>query len=218
MPLVAAGLAAATGESINTTKTVTTTVASGTHDNFAVTPPSGRLITAKVTVTAGDNIDVYIMTGSDHSDYENPSVPSFGYEPRSSQNTKGWSGTVSSSGTMYLVVDNEAVAQSGANPTGDVTYTAEFTVGDPPSPFLIIGVVIGGLIALGLIVRAVRNRRLKAAWQAPPQAPLPGQDFTAQPQYPAGGQPYGYAQYAQTPQYPQPPTYPPQPPYQPPQQ
>lgn len=205
-------MAGATGESINSTKTVTTTVASGTHDNFAVTPPSGKVISAKVTVTAGDNIDVYIMTSSDLAAYEDSSAPTFGYEPRSAQNTKSWSGTVSPSGTMHLVVDNEAVAQSGANPTGDVTYTAEFTVGDHPTPLLLIVVVIGGLIALGLIVRAVRNRRLKAAWQAPPQGAPPGQDFEAQAQYPAVGQQVGYAQDPQ----PQQPAYPPQPPDQPP--
>ena len=214
VPLAISAVAQAQGSSVTSARTVTTTVDSGTHDKFAVTPPSGGTISVKFTITSGGNVDIWILSSSELSNYENPSVPSW-YATDNELNTHSWSGVVSKGGLMYFVVDNEATSQEGAKPTGPVSYTAEFVSGDLTTanvPFIIAGVV-AALIVVGLVRRRVRARRQAAA--IPPPFP-PGTEHLYQPQQPPQFAYGGQTQSPYAPYPPQPPAYPPPPPARPP--
>lgn len=223
IPLVLAAGVMATGSAVNAPRTVTTTVASGHHDNFNVTAAAGKAISVKFTVTSGGFVDVFVFTPSQHSDYENPSVMTFGRTAHD-ESVKSWSGAVSKGTLMYFVVDNEAVTVGGASPTGPVSYTAEFVDGDiDVTNGLLAGIGVIAVIVMLVALRVFIARR--RAGRAPPPGAFPpgmapyapyGQPGMQPPVYGAPQTPPAY-QPQQPPQPYQPPPYQP-PPYQPPRQ
>lgn len=148
------------------------TVASGTHDSFAVTAPPGKAISVKFTVTAGGAVDVFVFDLENLTAYENSSVDTF-YTQGGSQNVTFWSGTVSKGTLMYFVVDNEGTTQGGAFPRGSVAYSAEFLDGDITASNANNRTLAIFALTLALVVTVVIVGKRLAVAAAPPEGMPP---------------------------------------------
>lgn len=194
--------AGALGQGISSETSFMATAANDDYDKFPVTPASGKSLRVSVAVSSGGSVDFYVMDSGDLNQYESPSFDTFTFEDRS-ENARSYSHSFSASG-FTLVVDNAAISEAGATPSGPVTYTVTVTEQDTLGSALLGGIVLL-LVVLGGVA-FVLMRRKRRAGQLP--AVLPGQ-----PPAPQAGQP-GYPQPVQAPypQYPQAPApYNPQP-------
>ncbi len=152
-----------------------------------VTPPASQTVTIQMndyqafsftgetavslSVQTGGNIDVYVTTQAGYNDYVNPSAPSFEhFVALSQENVNGYSKTISESGAIYVIVDNDDVT-SGATPTGPVTISASFT--KPAIPSWAIGLIILIVILVAVVGIRVALRRRKAARAPPPPVQPP---------------------------------------------
>ena len=133
---------------------------------------TGDVLAYELHVTSGTAIDVYVVPDVGLAAYANDtSVQFLEYADVSNQrNISGSQGNVA--GFVAVIVDNTAVSQGGADPTGPVTVSVNIT----RTSNLVLGGVI--LLACGIVllliaaVVALVLQRKKAA-SAPPPPPTP---------------------------------------------
>jgi hypothetical protein len=153
----------------------------------SVTPPSTRTETIAINdymafsvntgsvvgvrVTSGGNIDIYVTERAGYDDYIDPSAPSFLYlVAYTDENTGTYNKTVSTSGVAYIILDNDLVTVTGAQPAGPVTVSLFFGT---PSSSLLLGVLIIVILVIVVVVFiVVRRGRRKAAPMPPPMPPM----------------------------------------------
>jgi hypothetical protein len=141
------------------------------------------------TVTAGEPIDVYLLTSTGYGQYRDPDADNFEiYDPGTRENTNSFGPTVSpSAGTYYLVIDNAFIGLDGAPGDGPVTVAVSAEI----RPFPVLIAALGGVVVLAIIVLVialvVRSRRKKRAMM-PPMGQPPMQP-PMQPPWPPSGPP-----------------------------
>jgi hypothetical protein len=156
----------------------TVTVAVNDYAAFSVNIATSWSLVVGITVTTGGNIDVYVTQQGGYNDYINPNAAQFLYLVSGTQeNTRSYNKTLSSSGLYYIIVDNDDVTLSGAQPSGSVTVQMFF--GQSQTSFL-LGLVIILIIVLVIVAFVVLRRRRKAA-QVPPLVPPPMQPPPLEP-------------------------------------
>lgn len=124
-----------------------------------------------VQVTQGGPIDVFTTNDFGFREYTRANATEFSYYPDGSQlNTSSFVGSLTppTSGQYYVILDNTAITDRGATPSGPVTV--DVTVGKAA----LLPVVVGILAAVAATVLAVfwflrsRRRKREAAPPVPP--------------------------------------------------
>lgn len=170
-------------ETITPPRAQTVNIALDDYEPFQVTVPSDwSLVLAVDVVTSGANIDIYVMFQSGYDNYTNPNAPNFFTLRWSQQNTRSYNKTISEAGLYYVVLDNAAISQDGANPTSAVTASVFFGI----STFnpLVTGLIVLAILVIIVIVVAVLIRRRRKPAMAPPMTPPMGQPPAWQQQQP----------------------------------
>ncbi len=124
-----------------------------------------------VDVTQGGPIDVFSTNVFGFGQYTSPNATEFSYYPDGSQlNTSSFVGSLTppTSGQYYLILDNTAITNPGARPSGPVTV--HVTLGKAS----LLPVVVGIFVAIAATVVAAfwllwwRRRKRQAAPPVPP--------------------------------------------------
>jgi hypothetical protein len=187
------GTSLAATRTISSATSATYTVGNEDYDIFTFSSAAGRL-TARVSGISGGPIDVYVLTSSQLSDYQNPMADSFGYEELKERISSSTTVSTTLTSSVHLVVDNAYISASGAVPSGSASYTVTFEVSTGPDPALIGGAVLFLIILIAVVAVVSRSRRRKRALNSPVVAPPPGYGA---PGYGGGAPGYG----VQPPQY-----------------
>ena len=161
---------AAAIETVTEDTTRTETVGARSHHAYAV-QTGGKNVEIRVSVT-GSDVDFYIFTSQDYSEYTNPSLPRFGLE-EAQENTRAFTYTMTRSG-LILVVDNDDVSASGASPSGPVAYSLSFrfvAVNWAPVIAVIVLILVAVVIAIAFVARRRKARAPPPIYTASPAAP-----------------------------------------------
>jgi len=171
----------------------TVTIPAGEWRAYRVTIASQDVFEFSARVTAGGDIDVYLLTATGYSEYTSPSAPTFEYLVAGTrENTQSFGATVSpSSGTYFLLVDNGNTSADGATGTAAATVAVSALIRSFPTVVvaIVIVVVLAVVVAILLLVRSRRKKR--AAMMPPPMMPPPMQPPLQPPMQPPSGPPTG---------------------------
>jgi len=160
---------AAALETIGTDASRTIVLDMNAHDAFEVAISAG---TASIAFTADSNVDFYVLSASDYSEYTDPNSSSFSVQD-SAEDTQSFSFSTAQSG-MIFVVDNDDVSLSGASPTGPVSYVLSIRfAGGPTNLSIALAIVAGVAVFSAIGVVLVRARRRRAMQPASPAQPAP---------------------------------------------
>lgn len=107
----------------------TFTVSDDSYDFFTFELDGSQVLDLNIEVTSGTDIDFYILTDQQFDKYKDPNAASFKWESFD-EDTTSWDKVFDEDGDFVLVIDNAEISQSGATPTGDVTYDVELEVRD----------------------------------------------------------------------------------------
>src|SRR3972149_3042941 len=166
--------AAAAGGRVDISLPYTTTITVPFDDFAAFAFPRDVDVNIVINVTAGTEVDVYLMSQAWYNTYINPnSTSSLGPRTYSEDRVLRYNRTISDGTMTILVIDNAAFASSGAMPTGPVEVDLRMRVPPtpppppppPPKPFdwnvLIfcgIPLLLFGVAMVFIIRSALRNR------------------------------------------------------------
>ncbi len=133
---------------------------------------AGDVLTYDVRVTSGTPIDVYIVPDVGLAAYANDTSVQF-LEYADETNQRNISGTFGNvAGVVAVIVDNTAIGQGGADPTGPVTVSVDLA---KTSNLYLGGVILLAcgvvLLVIAAVVAVVLQRRKARAAPAPPPTP-----------------------------------------------
>src|SRR3990170_495326 len=144
----------------------TVTIPASDYEAFSVNIATSWSLVVGVVVTSGGNIDVYVTPQTGYNEYTNPSAPSFTFLVSGTQeNTRSYNKTLTTSGLYFIIVDNDFVTESGAQPSGSVTVQMYF--GQSTGSFL-LGLAVIAILAIVIIGSAPLPRRPRKAPPIPP--------------------------------------------------
>ena len=154
---------------------------------FAIDLETGALVTAEAAVESGSEVDVYFTGLQEYRSYVDPNATEFRYYPGlSAVATRRYSQSLVSPGgapaTYVLIVDNTALWQDGAVPSGPVTVHVNLH-GVPggvlgtgltgPAVFTIILLLMFASAAVGHAIGRRHRPRLFPAKAPPPSGSVP---------------------------------------------